>query len=97
MRLTEKVSIHDAREIRAFAQSKGIDVFGANCLGVADSWNQIRIGGALGGGRGRVVRCLRRGLLGAASSGGGEERQRRERGESSHARTVAPGRSVTSS
>jgi succinyl-CoA synthetase alpha subunit len=47
--LTEKVSIHDAREIRAFAQSNGIDVFGANCLGVADSWNQIRIGGALGG------------------------------------------------
>jgi succinyl-CoA synthetase alpha subunit len=47
--LTEKVSIHDAREIRAFAQSNGVDVFGANCLGVADSWNQIRIGGALGG------------------------------------------------
>jgi succinyl-CoA synthetase alpha subunit len=47
--LTEKVSIHDAREIRAFAQSNSIDVFGANCLGVADSWNQIRIGGALGG------------------------------------------------
>lgn len=47
--LTEKVSIHDAREIRAFAQSNGIDIFGANCLGVADSWNQIRIGGALGG------------------------------------------------
>ncbi|HEX7535400.1 MAG TPA: hypothetical protein VF391_00145 [Dermatophilaceae bacterium] len=47
--LTEKVSIHDAREIRAFAQSNGVDVFGANCLGVADSWNQVRIGGALGG------------------------------------------------
>jgi succinyl-CoA synthetase alpha subunit len=47
--LTEKVSVHDAREIRAFAQSNGIDIFGANCLGVADSWNQIRIGGALGG------------------------------------------------
>lgn len=47
--LTEKVSVHDAREIRAFAQSNGIDVFGGNCLGVADSWNQIRIGGALGG------------------------------------------------
>ncbi len=47
--LTEKVSIHDAREIRAFAQSNGVDVFGGNCLGVADSWNQIRIGGALGG------------------------------------------------
>jgi len=47
--LTEKVSVHDAREIRALAQSNGIDIFGGNCLGVADSWNQIRIGGALGG------------------------------------------------
>ena len=47
--VTEKVSVHDAREIRAIAQANGIDVFGANCLGVADSWNHIRIGGALGG------------------------------------------------
>jgi hypothetical protein len=30
-------------------QQSGIDVFGANCLGVADSWNRVRIGGALGG------------------------------------------------
>ena len=47
--LTEKVSVHDAREIRAMAQANGIDVFGANCLGLADSWNRVRIGGALGG------------------------------------------------
>lgn len=47
--LTEKVSVHDAREIRAIAQANGVDVFGANCLGVADSWNRVRIGGALGG------------------------------------------------
>lgn len=47
--ITEKVSVHDAREIRAMAQANGIDVFGANCLGVADSWNRVRIGGALGG------------------------------------------------
>ena len=47
--LTEKVSVHDAREIRAMAQQRGVDVFGANCLGVADAWNHIRIGGALGG------------------------------------------------
>ncbi len=47
--LTEKVSIHDAREIRALAQANGVDVFGANCLGVADAWNHVRIGGALGG------------------------------------------------
>lgn len=47
--LTEKVSVHDAREIRALGQINGIDIFGANCLGIADSWNRVRIGGALGG------------------------------------------------
>src|SRR5271165_4389786 len=47
--ITEKVAIHDAREIRALGQSYGIDIFGANCLGMADSWNRVRIGGALGG------------------------------------------------
>ncbi len=47
--LTEKVAVHDAREIRAMAQQRGIDIFGPNCLGVADAWNHIRIGGALGG------------------------------------------------
>lgn len=46
---TEKMSVHDAREIRALAQQRGIDIFGGNSLGVADSWNQVRIGGALGG------------------------------------------------
>ncbi len=47
--LTEKVSVHDAREIRALAQQRGVDVFGGNCLGVADAWNHVRLGGALGG------------------------------------------------
>ncbi|MCL4872666.1 CoA-binding protein [bacterium] len=47
--LTEKVSVADARVIRAICQANGIDVFGGNCLGVADAWNQVRIGGALGG------------------------------------------------
>jgi succinyl-CoA synthetase alpha subunit len=49
--VTEKVSVHDAREIRAIGQTYGIDIFGANGLGVADSWNRVRIGGALGGDR----------------------------------------------
>src|SRR6186713_1529221 len=39
---TEKMSVHDAREIRAMAQARGIDIFGGNSLGVADSWNQVR-------------------------------------------------------
>ncbi len=47
--ITEKVAVHDAREIRAMAQANGVDVIGGNCLGVADSWNRVRIGGALGG------------------------------------------------
>ena len=47
--ITEKISVHDAREIRAIGQANGVDIFGANCLGVADSWNRVRIGGALGG------------------------------------------------
>jgi succinyl-CoA synthetase alpha subunit len=47
--VTEKMS--GARRARdpAMGQSNGIDIFGANCLGVADSWNKVRIGGALGG------------------------------------------------
>ncbi|MBI1911501.1 MAG: CoA-binding protein [Deltaproteobacteria bacterium] len=47
--LTEKISVNDARIIRAICQTNGIDVFGGNCLGVADAWNKVRIGGALGG------------------------------------------------
>ena len=47
--LTEKVPVHDARVIRAVGQMYGIDIFGANCLGLADAHKQIRIGGALGG------------------------------------------------
>jgi succinyl-CoA synthetase alpha subunit len=47
--VTEKLSIRDSREIRAMGQQNGIDIFGGNSLGVADSWNQVRIGGALGG------------------------------------------------
>jgi len=47
--ITEKISVHDAREIRAMGQQAGVDIFGANGLGVADSWNRVRLGGALGG------------------------------------------------
>jgi succinyl-CoA synthetase alpha subunit len=47
--ITEHVSVKDSRTIRAVCQVNGVDVFGANCLGVADSWNKVRIGGTLGG------------------------------------------------
>ncbi|MGB5813059.1 MAG: hypothetical protein WBG86_21175, partial [Polyangiales bacterium] len=47
--ITEKVPVSDARAIRAIALQHEVDVFGANCLGVADSHHRVRIGGALGG------------------------------------------------
>ncbi|MBF0283387.1 MAG: CoA-binding protein [Magnetococcales bacterium] len=47
--LTEKVPVRDSRLIRQYCQWRGVDVFGANCLGVADAHNRVRIGGALGG------------------------------------------------
>jgi succinyl-CoA synthetase alpha subunit len=47
--VTEKLSVHDSREIRALGQHNGVDIFGGNSLGVADAWHRVRIGGALGG------------------------------------------------
>jgi hypothetical protein len=35
--LTEKICVKDSRIIRAICQTNGVDVFGGNCLGVADS------------------------------------------------------------
>ncbi|MFN4063389.1 MAG: CoA-binding protein [Parazoarcus communis] len=67
--ITEKISVHDAREIRAMGQQAGIDIFGANCLGVADSWNQVRIGGALGGDH--PGDTLKRGSIAILSNSGG--------------------------
>src|SRR5215471_2627991 len=67
--ITEKIAVHDAREIRALGQTYGIDIFGANCLGVADSWNRVRIGGALGGDFPEEV--LLRGSIAIFSNSGG--------------------------
>jgi hypothetical protein len=67
--ITEKIAVHDAREIRALGQTYGIDIFGANCLGVADSWNRVRIGGALGGDSPEEV--LLRGSIAIFSNSGG--------------------------
>ncbi len=47
--LTEKVKVKHSRIIRQYCQWRGVDVFGANCLGVADAHNKVRLGGALGG------------------------------------------------
>jgi succinyl-CoA synthetase alpha subunit len=66
--VTEKMSVHDAREIRAMGQANGIDIFGANCLGVADAWNQVRIGGALGGDA--PAEALKKGSIAILSNSG---------------------------
>src|SRR5207249_5283938 len=66
--VTEKIAVHDAREIRAMGQQNGIDIFGANSLGVADSWNQVRIGGALGGDS--PAEALRKGSIAILSNSG---------------------------
>ncbi|MEM5365275.1 CoA-binding protein [Paraburkholderia azotifigens] len=67
--ITEKISVHDAREIRAMGQQAGIDIFGANGLGVADSWQRVRIGGALGGDDPGAT--LRQGSIAIFSNSGG--------------------------
>jgi len=47
--LTEKVPLADARIIRQYCQLQHVDVFGGNCLGLADAHQHVRVGGALGG------------------------------------------------
>src|SRR5258707_129197 len=66
--VTEKMSVHDAREIRAMGQMNGIDIFGGNSLGVADAWNEVRIGGALGGDS--PDEALRKGSIAILSNSG---------------------------
>ena len=66
--VTEKLAVHDSREIRAMGQANGIDIFGGNSLGVADTWNQVRIGGALGGDH--PEEALRRGSIAIFSNSG---------------------------
>src|SRR5215470_11542959 len=66
--VTEKLSVHDSREIRAMGQQNGIDIFGGNSLGVADAWHRVRIGGALGGDN--PQEALKRGSIAILSNSG---------------------------
>ena len=66
--VTEKLSVHDSREIRAMGQQNGVDIFGGNSLGVADAWNEVRIGGALGGDN--PAEALRKGSIAIFSNSG---------------------------
>ncbi len=47
--LTEKISVRDSMLIRFGCQRRQVDVFGGNCLGIANTWDHVRVGGALGG------------------------------------------------
>jgi succinyl-CoA synthetase alpha subunit len=49
--VTEKVPAKDSAAVRALCQEAGVDVIGANSLGVANAWDRVRIGGSLGGDR----------------------------------------------
>ncbi len=66
--VTEKLAVSDSREIRAMGQANGIEIFGGNSLGVADTWNQVRIGGALGGDH--PEEALRKGSIALFSNSG---------------------------
>ncbi len=47
--VTEKVPTRDSRNIRFVCQEAGVDIIGCNCLGVANVWDHVRVGGALAG------------------------------------------------
>ncbi len=66
--VTEKVSTRDSRNIRDICQSAGVDVIGANCLGVANAWDHVRVGGALGGDH--PEETLRKGTVAIHSNSG---------------------------
>ncbi len=66
--VTEKVPARDSRNIRALCQEAGVDVIGANCLGMANAWDQVRIGGSLGGDH--PEETLRKGSIAIHSNSG---------------------------
>jgi hypothetical protein len=67
--VTEKVSTRDSRNIRYICQNAGVDVIGANCLGVANAWDHVRVGGALGGDA--PEEALKKGSVAIHSNSGG--------------------------
>ncbi len=66
--VTEKVPVNDSRLIRYVAQNRKVDVLGANSLGIANSWDQVRIGGAVGGDN--PADCLKKGSIAIYSNSG---------------------------
>ena len=66
--LTEKISVSDAKMIRWGCQQRKVDVYGANCLGIANPWDQVRLGGALGGDK--PLESLKKGSVAIYSNSG---------------------------
>lgn len=66
--VSEKVAVRDSRMIRYVAQNRRVDVLGANSLGIGNSWDQVRIGGGLGGDN--PSDCLKRGSIAIYSNSG---------------------------
>ncbi len=66
--VTEKVPSRDSMYIRFICQEAGVDVIGANCLGVANVWDKVRVGGALGGDK--PEETLRKGSVAIHSNSG---------------------------
>ena len=68
--VTEKVPARDSRNCRFVCQEAGVDIIGANCLGMANAWDHVRVGGALGGATGAAVGQKVGGTDGAVLGGG---------------------------
>ena len=66
--VTEKVPARDSAAVRALSQEAGVDVIGANSLGVANAWDHVRIGGSLGGDT--PEEALRKGSIAIHSNSG---------------------------
>lgn len=66
--VTEKVPARDSAAVRALCQEAGVDVIGANSLGVANAWDRVRVGGSLGGDK--PEETLRKGSIAIHSNSG---------------------------
>jgi succinyl-CoA synthetase alpha subunit len=66
--VTEKVPARDSAAVRALCQEAGVDVIGANSLGVANAWDHVRLGGSLGGDS--PAEALRKGSIAIHSNSG---------------------------
>ncbi len=66
--VTEKVPAKDSAAVRAMCQEAGVDVIGANCLGLANVWDHVRVGGSLGGDK--PEETLRKGSIAIHSNSG---------------------------